>query len=276
MLILNDFLRKLQLTELEILIVVDDFCTKHGIKYSLYCGTLLGAVRHKGFIPWDDDLDICMLREDYERFVEFWNTEKPNGYILQNKENTPAFTQSFTKIRKDNTAFVQSENEIGKYHTGIFIDIMPLDRYPDKKVSKIVFKWNCLLYQLYTREFIPPLAGVPVKAVSKFFLAVKKGKARVNKRNKLLKRITKYNSDKSLKLVGIECTDTMAVHYPADLMDHFAPLEFENKNFLAVEDRDEMLTRYFGNYMQLPPESERVLRHHPILVDFENNCSNSR
>ena len=94
-------LRRLQLTQLEILKVFDKICMDHGLRYSLYAGSLLGAVRHQGFIPWDDDLDVCMARADYDRFMEIWEAVKPEGYILQNKENTPGFTQSFSKIRKD-------------------------------------------------------------------------------------------------------------------------------------------------------------------------------
>ena len=99
---MDNKLRKLQLIQTEMLEVVDVFCKKHNIPYSLYAGTLLGAVRHQGFIPWDDDLDICMSRENYNRFIELWTKEKPKGYILQNKETDPEFTQSFTKIRKEN------------------------------------------------------------------------------------------------------------------------------------------------------------------------------
>ena len=129
-------LEQLHKTQLEILHVVDDVCREEDIRYSLYAGTLLGAVRHHGFIPWDDDIDICMARSEYDRFIDLWEEKAPAGYILQNKQNSPGVAFSFTKIRKDHTAFVETEWEIGRYHNGIYLDIFPIDRIPDGSLRK--------------------------------------------------------------------------------------------------------------------------------------------
>ena len=101
-------LRKVWDVELEILTQIDTFCRNNGLKYSLAYGTLLGAVRHGGFIPWDDDIDIIMPRKDYEYLIANWDIP---GYIVQNKKTNDDFSQNFTKIRKDNTAYVQEEYE---------------------------------------------------------------------------------------------------------------------------------------------------------------------
>ena len=164
-------LRKLQLTQLEILKVFDRICKEKDLQYSLYAGTLLGAVRHKGFIPWDDDIDVCMSREHYDRFLQIWDEVHPDGYILQNKEIEPAFTQSFSKIRKDHTTFLQDQKEAGKYHTGIFLDVFPIDRIPSGKWACAVYKWHCMYYQLLTREFVPPQSNALVRMVSRALLA---------------------------------------------------------------------------------------------------------
>ena len=113
---MEKMLRKLQLTQLDILKVFDKFCREHDLHYSLYAGSLLGAVRHKGFIPWDDDLDVCMSRADYDRLIALWEQAQPKGYILQNKENSPNFWQSFSKIRKDHTTFLQGQREVSHWH----------------------------------------------------------------------------------------------------------------------------------------------------------------
>lgn len=86
---MEEKLRQLQLIQLEILKFFDNFCREHNLKYSLYAGSLLGAIRHHAFIPWDDDLDVCMSRFEYDRFIALWNQSPPGGYILQNKENSP-------------------------------------------------------------------------------------------------------------------------------------------------------------------------------------------
>lgn len=104
-------LHRLWEVELEILDVIHDVCVKYNLRYTLAFGTLIGAVRHNGFIPWDDDIDIVMPRKDYDKLISVWNTDVPSGYILQFKENSPDFEQNFVKIRKDHTAFLQEESE---------------------------------------------------------------------------------------------------------------------------------------------------------------------
>lgn len=268
---MKEKLRKLQLTQLEMLKIIDEICKKYHIKYSLYGGTLLGAVRHKGFIPWDDDLDICMERSEYDRFIAIWEKVGPAGYILQNKENTPNFTQSFTKIRKDYTTFLQYDFERGKYHTGIFVDIFPLDRCPNNKILKIVFKSQCMIYQLLTREFIPQEANTFVKIVSKTILTVIRPSFRSYVRTQILKKIMKNNKNKKLKFVDFSTMYYLGIEYPSEMLDCYLELQFEDEKFMCFSEWDEHLRCCFGDYMKLPPEEERDWRHHPIILDFEHS-----
>ena len=126
-----------QKIELDILDAVDRFCREHDINYSLSYGTLIGAVRHQGFIPWDDDIDLMMKRDDYDRFIKEWTNDPPDGLFLQTEVTDPDYRNNFLKIRKNNTTFIQSEKEkTCGYHTGIFIDIFPVDRVAPEGLSR--------------------------------------------------------------------------------------------------------------------------------------------
>ena len=120
-------MEELRKVQLEALLEVDRICKKFGITYQLFSGTLLGAIRHKGFIPWDDDIDICMLRNDYDRFIEVCKTELDTTYFLQNYETDKNFIHNITRIRKNNTIALQSACAELDMHHGIFIDIFPMD-----------------------------------------------------------------------------------------------------------------------------------------------------
>lgn len=268
---MQEKLRQLQLTQLEILKVIDSFCKKNSLHYSLYAGTLLGAVRHQGFIPWDDDLDICMARDEYNRFIELWRENPPNGFIIQNKETDRTFPQSFTKIRKDHTSFLQKGEVKGDYHQGIFVDVFPIDRMPAGKLNRTLFVWNCLKYQLLTREFIPPKGSLLQKFISQLLLFFTPASKRMEKRDLLLRKICRNNSDKNLNAVAIEIPRTIVSALPSNFMDDFITMKFEDAEFMCSAISREYLTVKFGDYMQLPPESEREWRHHPIILDFEHN-----
>lgn len=267
----DQILRQLQLTMLDTLKAFDAFCRKHSIRYSLYAGSLLGAVRHKGFIPWDDDLDVCMSRAEYDRFITLWEQEHPEGYILQNKENTPAYWQSFSKIRKDHTTFLQEEREAGKFHTGVFLDIFPLDRIPNGNFSRKVYQWHCMKYQLLTRQFAPPKAGTVTRLGAAVILACTPKFYREKARQNALNKITRYNDRTDLEIAAIETMASLRKPFAPDMLDSYVDLPFEDGTFMCFAGWDDHLRRKFGDYMQLPPEEERAWRHHPIILDFEHN-----
>lgn len=267
----GDELYALQSAEMEILGLIDDICRKNRISYSLYSGSLLGAVRHHGFIPWDDDIDICMKRSDYDQFLAVWKDTPPSGYLLQNKENSPAFTQSFTKIRKLHTTFIQYPWEAGRYHTGIFVDIFPLDRIPDAFFHQITYRIRAALYLLLTREFVPEEASVPTRIVTIMLLGLVRGKLRHALRRYLEKQLKKYNGDKKLPLVGIDTLAGLKQKYPCDMMDNLTQMGFQGRAVSCCKDWDSQLRVLYGDYMKLPPEEERTWKHHPIILDFEHD-----
>ena len=263
--------RKLWDIQLDILNIIDQVCRENNLHYSLYAGTLIGAVRHQGFIPWDDDLDICMPRKDYESFLEIWEDQDHPGYILQNKRNTHSFTQSFSKIRKDHTTFLQYDWEKERYHTGIFVDIFPIDRCPVSFLRQRFFFWKCMKYQLYTREFTPPKASILTKTVSRVLLSLSSSDGRKKYRERFEQELNRLYAHTDFPVVAIETTASMKQIYSNDLPDEYIDLLFEGKEYQCFSKWDEYLKLKYGDYMELPSEKERVWKHSQLIIDFNHN-----
>lgn len=273
---IDEMLPRVKETELEILKVVDKFCKENNIKYSLAYGTLLGAVRHKGFIPWDDDIDIFMLREDYERFIDLWLNNPVDGYILENKRTNPYFDQCFTKIRKDHTTYLQEsrygdrDEKEAKFHTGIFIDVFPLDKVADNSLQQKLQKIYAMMYFLYTRGFAFERGSSIVKIGCKLLLGVVPKNKYLDTALKFEKKLKKYNNTNN-NLICFDTMEDLSRNFDSEMMNEVVDIEFENAKFKAVKDYKGFLTEQYGDYMQLPPEEERVWYHHPIVIDFEHN-----
>ena len=147
--------KELWAVQIDLLCEFDRVCKKYDLKYILDFGTLLGAVRHKGFIPWDDDLDVSMLREDYDKLMEIGPTEFKHPYFLQNHETEPGYDCSVVKLRRTDTTFIMSENtkHRTKYNQGIFIDIFVFDNIPTDD-KEFVLKINQESYNAYLSMYV--------------------------------------------------------------------------------------------------------------------------
>ena len=267
----NNELHKLQIVLFEMLQLIDKICREYDIKYSLFGGTLLGAIRHKGFIPWDDDIDIAMRRDQYDKFISVWNKINPKGYFLQNKDNTPSYTQSFAKIRKDNTAFIQFEWEKGLYHTGIFIDIFPIDRVPNGKVNQAAFFLKGIKYIILLRDNHVIIKNKLFSCLVKIVYLFSSKRSRKDYFQNYRKYVNKYNSDSHLKHISIESFDMLKKHFSNTLCDEYDYLEFESKKFMCFKNWENYLTTMYGDYMSLPPVEDRVWKHHPLVLSFEHS-----
>ena len=258
-------LRKLQMTELEILIEFDRICRKNNIPYSLACGTLLGAVRHKGFIPWDDDIDVWMLRKDYERFCRICKKDLSPKFFFQNWRTDPYFNSAYGKLRKKGTRYVRIGQEKMKYKDGIYIDILPLDSMPDKYWERVLMGVKCWIFRKLTyaragamcekkvisRIIYRILSFIPIKPLKRAFY----------------KELTKYRNDNTLycKCLG----DTYFTPHWRDNFNELIEWEFEGHKFFIPKNYDNVLKISIGrNYMELPPEDKRKPHANVSHIDF--------
>lgn len=259
----NENLRKLQLYGLDILKEVDTFCKKNNIKYCLGEGTLLGAVRHHGFIPWDDDVDILMTRDNFDKFV---NSFKSNEYRVEYFNTLDKYWLPFAKVRMlKKTEFVTpSIEKISKY-TGPRIDVLPLDYVPfkstkiQKKEDKKIKFWKAVL-----RNNVVPLAKKKkvIYYLIWFFAKMLPYKFVVNKLQGL---INKYDS--SCEFVSNKTGDYVMEKetFPKQYFEDLINIKFEDREFPVPREYDKILTQIYGNYMKLPKKENRVVKHNVIV-----------
>lgn len=263
----NSVLKKLQEVESDILFEFDKFCSDHNLTYSLYAGTALGAVRHQGFIPWDDDIDVCMLRADYDKFIALWEEEHVKGYYLQNPADESC-TINHAKIRKNNTILASKEELKLPGHHGIWIDVFAIDKIPTNKIKRKLFFIISKIRLVYTRGYTFDNGGLFLKAVSFLMLLIPR-KCQIAIRKKCDKYVARYcDVTENFELIGLSSPAELGVIYPAEAMDRTHGVKFENYVFQLSDMYEEMLRRKFGNYMQFPSEEERICRHNPEVIEF--------
>lgn len=257
--------------EQEILDEIDRVCLENDLRYSLAYGTLLGAIRHSGFIPWDDDIDIMMPREDYERLRAIWHEKANKDFILEDETMFDDYVNNFGKVRKDHTTFLQFESErTCRYHTGLFVDIFSGDRVAPVGLRRKLQYGEFALGLLYNRGYTSGAKGMRGFAERALLRAVPK---RFHHRlsNSLGRHSRRWNNDRSAPIVFPNDPTALTRYYPADLFEGLIRVSFQGKFYSVFKDYDAILRLRYGDYMQLPPDEERVWRHHPILVDFEHN-----
>ena len=244
-------LRKSQLRMLEILKAVDKVCRENNIPYFLESGTLLGAVRHGGFIPWDDDIDISVMLSDYPRLRKVLQEQLPSTMVFQDTTTDPNYPMLIAKVR-DTKSYFEEEYTHKLQYKGLYIDIFVLEKVP-------CWKWKQILDYLY---------GHCVRALHNYSSKADKFRsAFVYPFAKLLVVLTRL-INKVIPTTKISYQYGRKTYVQYDLKDIFPlkEMSFEGYSFLVPNNPDALLKTCYGNYMQIPPEEKRVV--HANKIEF--------
>lgn len=267
--------RRLQLIELELVTEFDRVCRENDIKYSIDGGTLLGAVRHKGFIPWDDDIDVMMLREDYDRFRKVVGQLNPEICFWQDHETDPEYRWGYGKLRRTGTTFVRAGQEYMGCRTGVFIDILPLDDVPKSLVGQMFFDFYCFVLRKILWSEVGKYSEKNVLLRLWFRLL---SRISVDFIFGLLRRIEKRSRNDSANRVRVLTLPSYGKYYnegkkrnpireqygmPKEWFRSFDWYDFEGIHLQGIKDYKTYLTYVYGNYMKFPPEEKRV-PHAPV------------
>lgn len=269
----SEQLERMKVLETAMLAAFVQVCTELQLRYYLVGGTLLGAVRHQGFIPWDDDIDVAMPREDYEIFLREGQKYLPEYYFLQHLGSELNYYANFAKLRDKRTTFV--EYNVRKYPIchGLYIDIFPLDNYPDNPREQKKMDFQQTLFRRRTR------AAVEIPPQARHSLLVELGlKATAvltvlrwpNFRKALEAREKLHTSVKP----GVQWANYCGAWgkkeiMPAAWYGEGAELTFGGLNVKGPKHYAKWLTRVYGDYMQLPPVEKRVGHHYAEFIDLD-------
>lgn len=258
----------------QLLCVVDDICSRNNIRYFIYAGTLLGAIRHKGFIPWDDDIDVVMFRSEYERFIEVCKKDLDSQKIfLQTIFSDPLTSNPWAKLHDANTAFISGVRRSGAAE-GINLDIFPVDNVPDNRAirnirARLIDKlnyiyqyrfqahmvrssWKMRLFQ-WAISLIPPWNEQRYKQCYDNY-------------------IQKYNGHVTRDVVYLSNRKYNRKIVPREWLAESVKVSFEGRLFSAPKEWDKVLVSLYGaDYMQLPPKEDRVTVHGTKIIDVNHS-----
>lgn len=266
----NDILKKLHKEQVKILNIIHRICIENDLQYFLIGGTLLGAVRHKGFIPWDDDLDIAMPREDYNKFINIAKKIKNDKYILDYSKRNKRYWLPFIKIRNKYTIYEEEAQKDYLGNKGIWVDIFPLDN--GLKDKQILIKKQLKIKKINSALQIKNLRKIKKedsikKKVQISLIKLIPNRILHNYINKIMSFNNKNESD-----YYVNFGSQYGVEKQTHLKSAYIPsrdIEFEGGKYKAPNDYDYVLKKIYGNdYMELPPIEKRIT-HNPIRIKFE-------
>ena len=258
----QDELHKLQKIEIELLQEVDRICKKCGIHYNMVGGTMLGAIRHGGHIPWDDDADIGFLRAEYEKFRRACKTElDTKRFYFQDIRDTDGYRWGYGKLRRKGTKFVRLGQEFMPYEQGVFIDLFPMDNVPDNKTLRKIHFVSCFLLRkvLWSEVGCRTEKNRAIRLLYSIMRFVPR-KILINWYEVLVK-INSYHRTEMVRILTFPTPKGKYGFYRKWFLKQ-SRYQFGTITLTGARDYEGYLSHKFGNYMELPPEEQRKI--HPV------------
>ena len=267
----REVLRKVQLTQLEIAKEIKRVCEENGIGYFLCCGTFLGAVRHQGFIPWDDDLDMGMLREDYEKFLQIAPEKLNPKFCVQSWYTEDEYSMPFAKVRMRDTLFLEAKGTMLK-ENGFYVDLFPFDYAPETAeeqaahAGKLCGLCRTKLMRAHYKPWMENDRILWKKRIGYLYYQLRSlfvtGETLARQYDAIARSVPE--SKALCRQRGLSKLDV----YDREWYREYGEYSFEGVLFRGPKNFDAVLTAQFGDYRTLPPEEERENRHQVVKVDF--------
>lgn len=253
----------IQRLELDLLLELDRICRKYDIKYTLAYGTLIGAVRHQGFIPWDDDIDVCIHRTDYEKLKKVCEKELDSRYFYQTNETDPEYYHLFDKIRVNNTVFMESFLKKYHIHHGVYIDIFPLDYIPDSFMKRKIQYYRFHFYRtgLMSKYMMISARNGKKKYAARILKVLYAPFSLKRLYDGACRTAAKYKNEPETYIHSFCSPYKTKDIFQKSIFEEYTEVPFEGEMLYIVKNYDTVLRGIYGNYMELPPEGQRITRH---------------
>lgn len=249
---------------------VKRICDNNKIDYSLAYGTLIGAVRHEGFIPWDDDIDFAMTRDNYDRFIKCCEEQLGDDFEMLDWHKDNYYGNGFLKILIKDTVAIEKEAKDAKYPKKLFVDVFPMDCSPDSAIRQFIH-WKVSrsairILQQKNRKRLK-MAGIktPVFLIFRVLAKILSHDFLVKIAEKEMTRYTNSNTDFLVDVAG--GSNYKRARVKKHVFSKYVELSFEGEKFKVIEEYDKYLTQEYGDYMKIPPVEERT-NHEFLFVDF--------
>lgn len=269
-------LKKIWAVEIDLLNELIRVCKKYDIKVYAYAGTLLGAIRHNGFIPWDDDLDVCLERTEYEKLIKIAPHEFTYPYFLQTERNDRKFFCGYARFRNSDTTGIIEWTKDENYNNGIYIDVFVLDGYIENKIlfKKQIFRkkmLNRMLSMYYCDRFESGIRGFLNKVIKRLSNTFFSYDFLLDKYDETLKKYNKKTKRRSIMTHSIDMINRYWCNMN-DLIDG-ETAQFEYTTIPIPQNANRILKNTYGNYLEYPPIEKRTYNYHSMVVTFDPDIS---